>query len=127
MALLVAIVVAAVLGGGHLGAEAQWRSAPPSLFPWRSESATSPSSSLPIMVGRLRSRRLVQGDLGVARAIEEVKMGLEEDTEELIVPEWFGGFGDKEVVEKKSKEEPVKDWQSSSGWTRKQPKESKSR
>ena len=54
-------------------------------------------------------------------------MGLEEDTEELIVPEWFGGFGDKEVVEKKSKEEPVKDWQSSSGWTRKQPIESKGR
>ena len=54
-------------------------------------------------------------------------MGLEEDTEELIVPEWFGGFGDKEVVEKKSKMEPVKDWQSSSGWTRKPPIESKGR
>ena len=52
-------------------------------------------------------------------------MGLEEDTEELIVPEWFGGFGDKTVVDKKSKEEPVKDWRSSSGWTRKQPIESK--
>ena len=54
-------------------------------------------------------------------------MGLEEDTEELIVPEWFGGFGDKEVVDKKSEMEPVKDWQSSSGWTRKQPIESKGR
>ena len=126
MALLVVIVVAAVLGGGHLGAEAQWRSAPGSSLPRRSASAPSPSSSLP-RVGRLRSRRLVQGDLGVARAIKEVKMGLEEDTEELIVPEWFGGFGDKEVVEKKSKEEPVKDWRSSSGWTRKQPIESKGR
>ena len=124
MALLMAIVVAAVLGGGHLGAEAQWRSAPRSSLPRRTESAPSPPSSLP-RVGRLRSRRLVQGDLGVARAIEEVKMGLEEDTEELIVPEWFGGFGDKTVVDKKSKEEPVKDWRSSSGWTRKQPIESK--
>ena len=126
MALLVGIVVAAVLGGGHLGAEAQWRSATRSSLPRRTASAPSPPSSLP-RVGRLRSRRLVQGDLGVARAIEEVKMGLEEDTEELIVPEWFGGFGDKEVVEKKSKEEPVKDWQSSSGWTRKQPTASKGR
>ena len=69
----------------------------------------------------------MQGDLGVARAIEEVKMGLDEDTEDLIVPEWFGGFGDKEVVDKKSEMEPVKDWQSSSGWTRKQPIESKGR
>ena len=126
MALLVAIVAAAVLGGGYLGAEAQWRSAPRSSLPRRSGSAPSPPSSLP-RVGRLRSRRLVQGDLGVARAIEEVKMGLEEDTEELIVPEWFGGFGDKEVVEMKSKMEPVKDWQSSSGWTRKQPTASKGR
>ena len=74
-------------------------------------------------VARLRSRRLVQQGEDISRAIQEVRLGLEEDTEELIVPEWFEGFGDKEVVENKKEptKEPVKDWVGGSGgWTRKQ-------
>ena len=82
-------------------------------------------------VARLRSRRLVQqGEDSITRAIQEVRLGLEEDTEELIVPEWFEGFGDKEVVKKKKEptKEPVKDWLGGSGrWTRKQPPGSKGR
>ena len=106
MVALVAIVVAAAVLGGGVGAEERWQ---------------------PRMAGggnlaRLRSRRLVQGE-GITRAIQEVRQGLEEDTEVLIVPEWFEGFGDKEtVVEKKPTKEPVKDWLGGSGgWTRKQP------
>ena len=104
MVSLVAMVVAAVLGAA---AEGWWQ---------------------PRMAGaktRLRSRRLVQGEAGITRAIQEVRLGLEEDTEELIVPEWFEGFGDKEVVDKKPTKEPVKDWQGSGGWTRPQPTRSK--
>ena len=82
-------------------------------------------------VARLRSRRLVQqGEDSITRAIQEVRLGLEEDTEELIVPEWFEGFGDKEVVKKKKEptKEPVKDWLGGSGgWKRKQPPGSKGR
>ena len=105
MAPLVAMVVVAVLGGG-LGVKG-----------WQPRMAGAKT--------RLRSRRLVQGEAGITRAIQEVRLGLEEDTEELIVPEWFEGFGDKEVVDKKLKKEPVKDWQGSGGWTRPQPTRSK--
>ena len=105
MAPLVAMVVVAVLGGG-LGVKG-----------WQPRMAGAKT--------RLRSRRLVQGEAGITRAIQEVRLGLEEDTEELIVPEWFEGFGDKEVVDKKPKKEPVKDWQGSGGWTRPQPTRSK--
>ena len=105
MALLVAMVVAAVLGGGGgLGVEG-----------WQPRMAGAKT--------RLRSRRLVQGEAGITRAIQEVRLGLEEDTEELIVPEWFEGFGDKEVVDKKPPKEPVKDWQGTR--TRPQPTRSK--
>ena len=107
MAPLVAMVVAAVLGGGGgLGVEG-----------WQPRMAGAKT--------RLRSRRLVQGEAGITRAIQEVRLGLEEDTEELIVPEWFEGFGDKEVVDKKLTKEPVKDWQGSGWWIRPQPTRSK--
>ena len=108
MVALVAIVVAAAVLGGGVGAAAEER--------WQPRMAGGGN------LARLRSRRLVQGE-GITRAIQEVRQGLEEDTEVLIVPEWFEGFGDKEtVVEKKPTKEPVKDWLGGSGgWTRKQP------
>ena len=109
MAAMVALVVAAVLGG-VVGAGERWQ---------------------PRMAGggktRLRSRRLVQGE-GITRAIQEVKLGLDEDTEDLIVPEWFEGFGDKEVVEKNPTEKPAKYLLlGTKGQTRKQPTGSKGR
>ena len=120
MVSLVAMVVAAVLGGAAEG----W---------WQPRMAGGGEARLAGgggEVARLRSRRLVQQGEDISRAIQEVRLGLEEDTEELIVPEWFEGFGDKEVVENKKEptKEPAKDWVGGSGgWTRKQPPGSKGR
>ena len=122
MVSLVAMVVAAVLGAA---AEGWWQ---PRMA--GGGEARMAGGGKPRMAGgggevaRMRSRRLVQQGEDITRAIQEVRLGLEEDTEELIVPEWFEGFGDKEVVENKKEptKEPVKDWvKGSGGWTRKQP------